>query len=399
LKTVKKSSFGEKMRKLYYIVLVVIVGILTTAFQCSSTELTSAKLYIQQKNYDKALDVLQKEVAKNPQSDEGWYLLGTVQGEKKNYEEMIKAYDKSLSVSSKYAEQIDNSKKYFWANMFNDGVSQFKRGVGTQDKDSAKVFFDQSINSFEYAIQLQPDSADTYTNLAFVYMNAQRFDDAIVPLKKIIDLEKGLDGYKYLGEIYYNKGITLKEKYKQSNNTEDSLAAMQQFNEAINVLEEGRKVHPQDPELLVTLSNSYIAANKVDVAIDAFKAGVEQDPGNKYYRYNYGVLLLGSSRYADAEEQFLKAIEIDPEYQNAIYNLAVTYVRWGTQMNEQADQNDPNATAEYKKKYEAALPYLEKVVEMNATDPAMWELLGRVYTVLNMTDDANAAFKKADELR
>jgi len=71
LKTVKKSSFGEKMRKLYYIVLVVIVGMLSTAFQCSSTELTSAKLYIQQKNYDKALDVLQKEVAKNPKSDEG----------------------------------------------------------------------------------------------------------------------------------------------------------------------------------------------------------------------------------------------------------------------------------------------------------------------------------------
>ena len=48
------------------------------AFQCSSTELTSAKLYIQQKNFDRALDVLQKEVEKNPQSDEGFYLLGYI---------------------------------------------------------------------------------------------------------------------------------------------------------------------------------------------------------------------------------------------------------------------------------------------------------------------------------
>ena len=29
----------------------------------------------------------------------------------------------------------------------------------------------------------------------------------------------------------------------------------------------------------------------------------------------------------------------------------------------------------------------------------MWELLGKVYTVLGMQDDAANAFKKADELR
>jgi cytochrome c-type biogenesis protein CcmH/NrfG len=30
---------------------------------------------------------------------------------------------------------------------------------------------------------------------------------------------------------------------------------------------------------------------------------------------------------------------------------------------------------------------------------AIWELLGKVYSVLGMTEDANNAFKKADELR
>ena len=32
-------------------------GIIFSGFQCSSTELTSARLYIQQKNFDKAIDV------------------------------------------------------------------------------------------------------------------------------------------------------------------------------------------------------------------------------------------------------------------------------------------------------------------------------------------------------
>ena len=37
------------------IVIALFLGIIFTGFECSSTELTSAKLYIQQKNYDKAL--------------------------------------------------------------------------------------------------------------------------------------------------------------------------------------------------------------------------------------------------------------------------------------------------------------------------------------------------------
>ena len=50
-------------------VLVFFIALVFSGFQCSSTELTSAKLYIQQKNYEKAIDALQKEVQKNPKSD------------------------------------------------------------------------------------------------------------------------------------------------------------------------------------------------------------------------------------------------------------------------------------------------------------------------------------------
>jgi tetratricopeptide (TPR) repeat protein len=386
------------MRKYKHIILVLIVGILTTAFQCSSTEITSAKLYISQKNYDKALEALEREVAKNPQSDEGWYLLGSVYAEKENYSEMIKAYNKSLSISDKFKANIEDQKKYHWANLFNKGVTQFQRGVNSQNPDSTKLYFERSINAFEYAVALQPDSADTYKNLAFVYMNNQKYDEAIPHLEKLIELDQELDGYRFLGEILYNRGIIAKEKYQAGGTVEDSIKAMELLQEAIVVLEEGRKNHPNDSEILITLSNAYIAADKIDVAIDAFKAGVEQDPENKYYRYNYGVLLLNSENYPGAEEQFLEAIDSDPEYQNALYNLAVTYVRWGSKINKESELTNGD-NSEYKKKFEQALEYLERYVELNNTDPAVWELLGTVYSVLNMQDDATSAFQRADELR
>ncbi|MGE5437664.1 MAG: tetratricopeptide repeat protein [Syntrophothermus sp.] len=378
---------------------ILLLGFLFVGFQCSSTEMTSAKLYIQQKNYDKALESLNKEVQKNPKSDEGYYYLGVVYGEKENFAEMAKAFEKSLSISNKFAQQIQDSRKYHWVNLFNKGVGFYQKGTKDANKDSMKINFDKSINAFNNAILVLPDSSSAYKNLAFVYLSSDRLDEAIEPLQILINKDKSAEGYRYLGEILYNKGTELKDKYKTSKNPQDSIAAQDAFNRAITVLEEGRKNHPGNSEILLWLSNSYIGANKIDIAIDAFKAGVEAEPNNKYYRYNYGVLLLGANQFEPAVEQFKKAIEIDPNYQNAIYNLAVTYVKWGTVINKEADEKGVMQGNDYKDKYTLALPYLEQVVKMNPKDAAIWELLGKVYTVLGDQQKAKDAFDQLDKLR
>jgi len=372
------------------VVIMVFLGFTFMGYQCGSTELTSAKLYIQQKNFDKAMDLLVQEVQKNPKSDEGHYLLGVVYGEKNEYNKMNDSYNKSLAVSNNFKDNIEQSKQYYWTTLFNRGVKSYQEGVNSQNEDSSRVHFSKAANYFETAINIIPDSTDAYKNLAFVYINTREYDKAAEPLKKLKDKEKSVESYQFLGEILYEQGNQLKEN--------DSTAAMNYYNEAINVLEEGRKIYPNEPKILLALSNSYIAANKLDVAKDVFKAGVEAEPGNKYYRYNYGVLLLGAEEYAEAEKQFVKAIEIDPNYENALYNLGVTYVKWGTHLNELADQKG-ETSEEYKVKYQMALPHLEKVTQMKSDDAVLWELLGKVYTVLGMQDDAINAFNKADELR
>lgn len=385
--------------KLFTTVFILLAGIALTGFQCASTELTSAKLYIQQKNYDKALDALQKEVEKNPKSDEGYYLLGDVYGETDQYDKMIQSFDKSLEISNNFKSQIEDLKKYYWANLFNKGVNYFQKGSNTTNEDSSKIYYANSANAFNYATQLEPDSADTYKNLSFVYMAGGENDKAIAPLKKLIELQHSEDGYKYLGQIYYTQGATEKTKYSSTKDMQDSLKAQEDFNKAIQLLEEGRTRYPNNADILLTLSNSYINAGKVDVAINAFKDGVAKDPENKYYRYNYGVLLLGKNDYDGAVEQFKKAIDIDSSYQNAIYNIAVTYVKWGTIINKEAEDKGQMDNTQYKEKYQQALPYLEKSVQLEPKNAAVWELLGKVYSVLDMGTDADNAFKRADELK
>jgi tetratricopeptide (TPR) repeat protein len=374
------------------------LGIMFLGFQCASTELTSAKLYIQQKNWDKAIETLNTEVTKNPKSDEGYFLLGTVYSEQDNIDKMIESFDKSLAISNKFEKNIEEYKAFQWANNFNRGVSLFQRGSKVTDKDSSQMYYDMAIDAYNKAIMLEPDSGETYRNLAFVYLTTGKTEESVEPLTKLVEIEQAEEGYQYLGEVYYTLGVNMMNTFKIQKNVQDSVKAMEYYNKAIATLEEGTTKYPENAEMIGTKFSAYIGANKLDNALTSAEALVEKDPNNKFNRYNYGVVLLNTDKYPEAETQLLEAIKIDPDYDNAIYNLGVTYVKWGTAMNKEAEQQG-TISEDYKKKYEAALPYLEKVVEKDATNVAIWELLGKVYSVLGMTEDANNAFKKADELR
>lgn len=384
---------------------ILMLSLALMGFDCSSTQLTSAKLYIQQKEYDKALASLKDEVAKNPKSDEGYYLMGDVYGQKGDIDSMLTAFNKSLAISNKFEKDIDNQKKYYWANFFNKAVGLYN-AASKAPQDSSKIYLKQSADAFEKTSMLEPDSVGSYKNMAFVYMNLNEYDKAIDPLEKLIDHasakkdSSALDGYKMLGQILDRQASNMMTQYKSSKNPQDSVQAMQTYNKVIDILQKGRKSYPNDTDLLLYLSNAYIGSNQLSVARDIFKEGINKDPNNKYYRYDYGVILLDAKEYPTAIEQFKKAVDIDPNYESAVYNLGVSYVKWGTEMNDQAMAKDSNSTStEYKEKYRQALPYLEKIVQMKSDDANAWELLGKVYAVLGMKDDATNAFNKADAVR
>ena len=381
----------------------VIISILLTAFLFSNIALgspytTAAKMAIQLKDYKKALELLKKEIANDPESNEGYFLMGSVYGKLNKFNEMLDAYNKSLAIDDEYKKEIINDKLNVWVSLFNKGVKYFQKGNTSTSPDSTIIFYDVSIESFKIAVKIEPDSINTHRNLAFVLLNAQRYDEAIEPLQMIINKSKSKDGYRFLGNIYYNKAKTLKSKFITTKIPEDSIAYMNMFDKAIEVLETGKKTYPSNSNILLALSNSYIGANRIDVAIKAFKEGVENQPDNKYYHYNYGVLLLGSKKYAEAIEQFKAAEKIDSNYENAIYNLGVVYVQWGDNILKSELDKEVHSD-KYKLKYESALPYLEKVIQLNDQEAAIWETLGKVYTRLGKTSDAENAFNKSDSLR
>lgn len=387
------------MKNKYYLVIgVFVLAMIFTGFQCSSTEITSARLYIQQKNSEKAIEALKREIAKNPKSDEGYYLLGTLYADKEVYDSMLVCFKSSLDISKKFEKEITNKKLYTWGELFNKGVAFYQKAGKTEDTDSSMSYYGSSSLAFERAITVMPDSPNTYKYLAYVYLNMGEYDKAIEPLSKLIKLDNSPEGYRFIGEIYFDEGEKLMAQYEESKDEAVKAEAQKKYEAAISILEKGKSLYPNDANILLYLSNSYIAAGKTDVAIKAFKEGVEKEPKNILYRYNYGVLLLGANDFEGATEQFLKALEINPEYINAEYNLAITYVKWGTTL-AKAAETEGKTDPEVKVKYNLAVPYLNSYLNEKGDDAAAWELLGKVHSVLGNIKEATDAFDKADSLR
>jgi len=154
---------------------------------------------------------------------------------------------------------------------------------------------------------------------------------------------------------------------------------------------------PNETELLKTLEASYVAANKSNIALEVFKSLAESDP-KKENLYNYGVVLMGADKYDESITQFKKALDLDANYKNAIYNLAVSYVKWGADMKKAVDEKG-DKSVEYKEKFKSAIPYLEKLTQMDPKDITSWDLLGKVYANTDNQDKAKTAFDKVDQLR
>ncbi len=153
------------MRRIFPLTILLLVAVFlsTTGFQCGSAELTSAKLYINQKQYDKAEASLLKELQKNDKDEEAWYLLGQVRLEMKNYNGMLEAYNHALALSDVHKADIARNRLAVWAMMYNEGVKNYNVG-----KDSAGAY-DKALDQFKTAINMEPDSSGTYYVAAMAY--------------------------------------------------------------------------------------------------------------------------------------------------------------------------------------------------------------------------------------
>ena len=178
--------------------------------------------------------------------------------------------------------------------------------------------------------------------------------------------------------------------------TEAHLAAVE-YLKAVEYLEIARNADTKDSEALSSLLKAYIEANRIEPAVREFEKAVASDP-SKTNHYILGVLYRTLGKFDEALKEFKEANRLDPNDCDVVFDIAATLYNWGVDMIKIADEKS-DTTSAYKEKFQAALPYMEKVTECKKDDANVWETMGTIYARLGQQDKAMKAFDQADKIR
>ncbi len=365
------------MKKSSFIGVLLVLAAATMFMGCQPKEVTSAKVYIQQNDWDKALEQLQKAVELYPENPEAWYLLGEAYGEKGKFAEMIEAFEKSIAVDPKFEPQIKQTREKFWVKSYNAGVNGFNK----QDMDVA-------MKGFKEATILMPDRADAYRNLAVAYANKDMIDEAIATLKKAIEIDpEDVGTMVNLGTIYYQAG---------------------KFEEAIDVFNKALEKDPSNGQAIKVLAFAYDQIGQSEKALEAYDKALQQDPDNIDLIFNYGRLFYNKEDYANAIKWFEKVLEQNPDDYQAALSVGDAYLRIADEYRNKANDLDSNngnikeiesLRKQAKDNYLKAIPMLERAAELNPDESSIWHNLGVAYINAGQPEKGKEAFDKAEALK
>ncbi len=198
---------------------------------------------------------------------------------------------------------------------------------------------DDAINALNKAIEIDPENVGYVLKTARTYIMLGQYDMAI----RYVDRALSLDFEN--AEAYYLKGIYLLE----SGDTIDAITNMKiagnfdttfyetfmhtasllnKLNDttAIDYYAAALKARPEDEQALFMLALTYQDKGDFDKALDLYDQHLRIYTGHKQVHFNMGyIYLVEKIDYDMAILSFQDAINIDPGYVDAVYNLGRAY--------------------------------------------------------------------------
>lgn len=206
-----------------------------------------------------------------------------------------------LAISSIIVTYKNKKYKYFFITIIILLLSflTFKRNIVWQSEYN--LWKDASLKS--------PKKSRVHYNLGVASYGLNKFEEAKNEFKKTINLDAEYsDAYKNLGAIY---------EYENKDNL------------TLELFRERLKDNPQDSKIGASLASFYTKKGKYHDAESVYLAVLKYDPDNPLVYNDLGIVFFIQNKKDEAIFNFKKAVQLNPKYENAIYNLANTYYHFG----------------------------------------------------------------------
>ena len=170
--------------------------------------------------------------------------------------------------------------------------------------------YEECLPFFQKSLQIQPDSADTYTNLGTAYFYLKRYTESVPMFEKAVEMcpedETNMgnlaDGYRWAG---------------------DKAKAKATYEKAIGLAYKELRVNPRKANVVGNLALYYAKKGDVPQAKEFIKKARALDRSDVYLIYIAAVVNTIDNRPADAVQELTKAlakgystraVEVDPEF-------------------------------------------------------------------------------------
>ena len=292
--------------------------------------------------------------------------------------------------------------------------------------------YTRAIELFIKAIELDNEEHDFYIDLAKAYIDICWFNEALIMLKKSINLSVSKNNSKDLDEKQFLTGwilikqneiqkalLNLNSINKNSNYYSKAQILIQAINvknsnisEALSKLEEYFNSEKENPILLDTLALAYKELNLYSKAIQVYKEALKIFPESIYYNLELIDLLIDNKEYDNAIE-IINNIKKKCSNCPAIYNsLARIYFRLKNyakaleSINEYLKLDFNNAESHYFKglilnnleEYSQAKEAIYTAIKLNPTSAKYYSQMATSYCGLKEYENAILYSKEAIEI-
>ena len=267
-------------------------------------------------------------------------------------------------------DKFQSNSKLIQASIFNVNIKkQAKATTAFNNND-----FTAAYNLLSEVSNFFPTDTNLATNTAIAAQNIRKFDEALTYFKRAKDNGiKNPTVFQNMAAIYTSK-------------LDNDLA--------IRTLEEGIKLNPYDTNLTNNYINLLLDHGKFSEAIKVIESSLKVNTSNKLLYFLYGYLHQHNSNYNTAELAYSKALAIDENYFDALYQLGVAYV---DSANEALKSNKEDSGQKFGSLINRAEITLLQAHEINQNDKSTVELLVEIYTRKNRLDRVQELKSKLEE--
>ena len=313
------------MKRISLMMVILLTGF---AVMAQNSKVSSAITYLENGELDRALDAIEPATMNEKTANKAktWFYRGRIFS--------AIAFDQSEKFTSLTDSPLDSALISFNTAMKMEDVAKIQKLMLLEYQNLQFGFFNKGAQSFQnkdYAGAHSAFSMSSEANLMQIKIDPKvPVDTGVIfniglTAQRLGNIDEAVEIYQKLVNMQYNEPYVysaLSQLYKDKG----------MIDEAIAVINEGRKAYPTDQSLIITELNFYLAEGRVEEIVNKLKEAIALDPQNVELYFALGNAYAELAKTAVIESgtpaESVKACLGEPDSREDVENKGVGAEKW-----------------------------------------------------------------------